>query len=134
VLENAVGNFDDTPDIEVVRYERAADGGHSIAVYKADGAVLWRLPVADSTVVSKLTVGDVDGDGRPDIVYSVFSLVCAINHAGAYRWCYDTLVGGVTRVDSRSRYPLFDFDGDGVAESSCRRIRICCSSMAPPAS
>lgn len=116
VLETAVGNFDDTPDIEAVRYERAADGGHSIAVYKADGAVLWRLPVADSTVVSKLTVGDVDGDGRPDIVYSVFSLVCAINHAGAYRWCYDTLVGGVTRVDSRSRYPLFDFDGDGVAE------------------
>ncbi|MBK7472842.1 MAG: hypothetical protein IPI73_21705 [Betaproteobacteria bacterium] len=116
VLEVAVGNFDDSPDVEVVRYERAADGDQSLAVYKADGAVLWRLRVADSTVVSKLTVADVDGDRKGDIVYSVYGLICAINHAGVYRWCYDTVIGGTTRVDSRARYAVFDFDGDGVAE------------------
>ena len=117
VLEVAVGNFDDTPDVEVVRYEHAADGGESLAVYKEDGTVLWRLPFDASTVVSKLTVGDLDGSGHPSIVFnSVYGLICAIDHRGLYRWCYDTVVNGVSRVDSRSRYPIFDFDGDGVAE------------------
>ncbi|MBK7473198.1 MAG: hypothetical protein IPI73_23800 [Betaproteobacteria bacterium] len=133
VLEIAVGNFDDTPDIEVVRYERAADGGHSIAVYKPDGAVLWRLPVADSTVVSKLTVGDVDGDGKADIVYSVYSLICAINHAGVYRWCYDTQwpasAGWIRGAAIRCSISM----ATGWRKSSCRQRRRYCSSMAPPA-
>ena len=117
VYDIAVGNFDDTPDVEVVRRERGANGTvASIAVYKQNGTLLWRLPVDDTTFGSKITVADLDGDGKADIVFSEGGLLCAINHLGVYRWCYDTVIAGVSRVDSRTRYAIFDFDGDGVAE------------------
>ncbi|MEO6927574.1 MAG: Ig-like domain-containing protein, partial [Casimicrobiaceae bacterium] len=47
--DTALGNFDDTPDIEVVRFESQPDP--ALAVYKSDGRLLWRLPFDPQTVV-----------------------------------------------------------------------------------
>ncbi|MEO7253572.1 MAG: PASTA domain-containing protein, partial [Casimicrobium sp.] len=116
VLEVAVGNFDDTPDIEVVRFE-TQPGGYFLTVYKSDGAVLWRLPFDFVTFIGKIVVGDLDGDGKADIVFNYGGLLCAIKHDGTYRWCnVADVVNGVLQVNSSTRVAIFDFDGDGVAE------------------
>ena len=116
VLEVAVGNFDDTPDIEVVRFE-TQPGGYFLTVYKSDGAVLWRLPFDFVTFIGKIVVGDLDGDGKADIVFNYGGLLCAIKHDGTYRWCnVAAVVNNVLQVNSSTRVAIFDFDGDGVAE------------------
>gem|GEM_PF-4996958 len=115
ILEVAVGNFDDTPDIEVVRFE-TQPSGYFLTVYKSDGAVLWRLPFDFVTFIGKIVVGDLDGDGKADVVFNYGGLLCAIKHDGTYRWCNYEVVSGVSLVSSRTRVAIFDFDGDGVAE------------------
>ncbi|MEO8344112.1 MAG: RHS repeat-associated core domain-containing protein [Betaproteobacteria bacterium] len=116
VHDLAVGNFDDTPDIEVVRYEGFPSGVQALAVYKSDGSLLWSIPFDAVTFVGKITVADIDGSGKPDILINYGVLLCAVRHTGVFRWCNTELESGVSLVDSRTRIPVFDLDGDGVPE------------------
>lgn len=65
----AVGNLDDDPDLEIV----AVDGGSDLVMFdikKADGPV-WRARVTGS-LVSSPVIGDINGDGKVEIVAGVY--------------------------------------------------------------
>ncbi len=119
-LWSGLGNFDDTPDIEVARLEgtpAGSGGGYRLAVYKSDGRLLWSLPLPATFYTGIPAVADVDGTGRPAIVFNVDGNVCAIDYQGNYKWCHDVgAPAGVSNIALGSRVQVYDLDGDGVPE------------------
>ena len=119
-LWSGLGNFDDTPDIEVARLEGSpagSGGGYRLAVYKSDGRLLWSLPLPATGQTGLPVIADVDGTGRPAIVFNVDGNVCAIDYRGNYKWCHDVgAPAGVSNISVGSRVQVYDLDGDGVPE------------------
>jgi hypothetical protein len=85
-------------------------------IYEHDGAVRWTAGVD-----AWPAVGDLDGDGVPEIVTVVNGGVVARNLAGEQVW-------GFTLTDGRGGPPtIADFDGDGRADvgvASAERYRV----------
>ncbi len=112
----ALGNFDDSPDIEIVSVEKPANGPAQLRVKKADGRVLWSMAIPTLTP-GHITVTDLDGDGKADILLNMSSDLWAIDHRGRVRWIHAMPCGDCYfRNGSNSRPMAFDFDGDGVPE------------------
>ncbi len=113
----ALGNFDDTPDIEFASIHLRPDLIAELVLRKADGRVLWRLPLPVTTP-GHISVADLDGDGKADILINVRNALWAVDHRGRIRWTHampclgDCAAGG--GWDSRAA--VFDLDGDGVPE------------------
>ena len=88
--------------------------GTTYTVFEADGAVLWSVPVNDSSShATGSTVFDFEGDGRPEVVYG----------DETHLYILDGLTGTVRLADpshtSRTlhEYPIVvDVDGDGQPE------------------
>ncbi len=110
----AVGNFDDTPDVEIVRLEAQGNNGVRLAVFKTDGSILWQLPFEAGS--GFLTVADVDSSGHPTIILNANQYVFAFDYQGKLRWIYDASVGGIQKLSSRASHAVFDLDGDGISE------------------
>jgi hypothetical protein len=120
-LALGIGNFDDTPDVELVLIEQK--DAVRLIVKKADGRVLWSLPLPTSNT-GHITVADIDGNGRPDVLLNVFfgdhAELWAIDHRGKVRWvhrlpCHPT-AGCNNQAFYYMRVAAFDLDSDGVAE------------------
>lgn len=109
-----LGNFDDTPDIEIVRMD---GGGFStlnrLGVFKADGTLVWSVPIASAGYVGIPAVADVDGSGRPAVVFNSGPILCAVDYRGSYKWCHDTSPNGIS---SGAGVQVYDLDGDGISE------------------
>jgi beta-lactam-binding protein with PASTA domain len=118
-----VANFDDDPEGEIVR----VDAGE-VSVVNHDFTALWG-PVPLSTRVGvgpggggPPTIGDFDGDGRPEIgvagagTYAVYDpdieLSADPQSNDGVLWSAPTIDGSSSRTGST----LFDFDGDGRPE------------------
>ena len=119
----ALGNFDDSPDVEMVYVENRQDLGlNRLVVKKHDGRELWSLPLpAQGT--GKITVADLDGDGYPDIVFGIelgaVSEVWAVDHRGRVKWIHsipNSDVQDYVRGTREGRIAVFDLDGDGLPE------------------
>ena len=119
----ALGNFDDSPDVEMVYVENRQDlGVNRLVVKKHDGRELWSLPLpAQGT--GKITVADLDGDGYPDIVFGIelgaVSEVWAVDHRGRVKWIHsipNSDVQDYNRGTREGRIAVFDLDGDGLPE------------------
>ncbi|MEO8305631.1 MAG: RHS repeat-associated core domain-containing protein [Betaproteobacteria bacterium] len=121
---NGLGNFDDTPDIEIVRLDRRASdspsGPKRLAVFKADGRLLWSTSLSGDTEVGLPTIADVDGSGRPSVVLIDSQSVCAIDYRGQYKWCHaegvSPLFAFANNLQTGIRTAVYDLDGDGVPE------------------
>jgi beta-lactam-binding protein with PASTA domain len=112
----ALGNFDDTPDIEIVSINKPQGRPVQLRVTKADGHVLWSIPIPTVTH-GHITVTDLDGDGKADILVNMSSDLWAFDHRGRVRWIHAMPCGDCYfRNGSNSRPAAFDFDGDGVPE------------------
>lgn len=112
----ALGNFDDSPDIEIVSVDKPQNGPAQLRVKKADGRVLWSMAIPTVTP-GHITVTDLDGDGKADILLNVSSDLWAIDHRGRVRWIHAMPCGDCYfRNGSNSRPMAFDLDGDGVPE------------------
>jgi len=120
---NAVGNFDDDPEGEVVSVRRG-----EVFIWEHTGELLEKvvLPSIDcgGNESGPPTVADFDGDGRPEIgtasadYYVVVDLDCVAMPMAA--GCDSRgILWKVTNQDCSSRATgssVFDFEGDGAAE------------------
>jgi hypothetical protein len=119
----ALADLDGEPGLEIVASERS--GQPQIVVYRADGSDLpgWPRDLLSAWNWATPSVGDVDGDGDPEIVvHDVSGRIFVWHHDGT------ELVDGdddpttdgvfVDRPDTwpKSSPALFDLDGDGACE------------------
>ncbi|ACY15828.1 VCBS repeat-containing protein [Haliangium ochraceum] len=116
----AVADLDGRGEVEIVA--RARDG--AVIVRAGDGAVLWRQPEGEMGTLGDLRIGDVDGDGLPELLAQECGC-CRINsgnsgfvygfgrgyEAAERRWTLPAIACGGTLAMA-----LADVDGDGRAE------------------
>ena len=117
----ALANLDATPDVEVLFLETTTNNLARLHAHKPNGTLLWTLtlPLVDpNEFFSHLTVGDVDNDGSPDILFNSDTTLYAIDRQGNVKRTATT--GSVPAIGSRvqfaTRHAIFDLDDDGVPE------------------
>jgi hypothetical protein len=66
VADVALVDVDADPDLEMVAANDSIDPGGTVAAFDADGTLLWTVPTPGAA--NDLAVGDLDGDGRDDVV------------------------------------------------------------------
>lgn len=99
--------------------------GNVIALRGDGSGVAWQANGPYGGPGNGIALGDLQGDGWPEVVTSGANNVCALNgQTGAQLWC----VPGLTPPDFASsgyNFPaIADMDGDGLAEVTVARIII----------
>jgi hypothetical protein len=118
----ALHDIDGDGKLDVVIGIDAHDGsaGGYLEVFRSDATRVVGFPKAiDQIVVSSPAVGDIDGDGRPEIVFGTGAFYPDRAHVVYALRCDGTNVPGwPVAVDGQvSTAPaLADLDGDGIAE------------------
>jgi YD repeat-containing protein len=91
-----------------------------LRAFRADGTLLWHFAVGRSTVQSSLSVADVDRDGSPEALFSVWADLFVIDSRGRLKWLRSFVNGSgtatIAHVSLPARYPVYDLDGDGLPE------------------
>ncbi len=111
----AAGDLDGDGIPEIV----ATSFNHNVTALRADGSVMWRFS-DDDTVLSGVAIGDIDRDGRNDVVmsgdasqnaaYDAGGNIVALSGEGRRKWTKH--VGQI----GQSSPVLVDINGDGKLE------------------
>lgn len=107
---NAVANFDADPFPEIV-----AVGAGSVWLMEHTGAVKWGpvgIPGGGATAGGPPSVGDLNGDGTPEIGVAGSTRYAVFTAAGTVLWQATTRDTSSFATSSS----VFDFHGDGAAE------------------
>ncbi len=118
---NESGAIDPTDMPVILIYQ----GGAVIALLGDGSGVAWEAPGAYGLAGSGIALGDLEGDGWPEVITAGSNKVCALNgQTGAEKWC----LAGLAHPDfatSGYNFPsVVDMDGDGLAEVTVARIII----------
>ncbi len=118
---NNSGAIDPTDMPVVLIYQ----SGAVIALLGDGSGVAWQTPGSYGLAGSGIALGDLDGDGWPEVITAGQSTVCALNgQTGQEKWC----LGGLKSPDfatSGYNFPsVVDMDGDGLAEVTVARLII----------
>ncbi len=123
VFRTAVANLDDTPDAEVVMLVGGGNGSlDSVQAYKSNGDLLWTFPLFNTNIWGRFTIADVDRDGYPEILFTLFDygssrdVLFALDHLGQVKWVRNFAVVPGTSISKEGRPAVYDLDGDGVPE------------------
>jgi hypothetical protein len=123
---SAVVDLDGDAQMEIVTLDDASANGTDVGLlqaWKPGGQLLWRVPLPRSTVVTKLSVADVDRDGRPDIIFGIFNTLWVVDQSGRIKWLRN--LSGATDgfgfqfaqgQGSGVTFPVYDLNGDGTPE------------------
>ncbi|MEZ4447921.1 MAG: hypothetical protein R3B09_00490 [Nannocystaceae bacterium] len=97
-----------------------------VIALKGDGSgPAWQTPGSYGTAGSGIALGDLDGDGWPEVVTAGSSQVCALNgQTGAQLWCLGGLVSPDFAGNGYNFPAIADMDGDGLAEVLVARLII----------
>ncbi|MCP4702093.1 MAG: hypothetical protein GY862_35325, partial [Gammaproteobacteria bacterium] len=108
--ENGVIDEHDTPAVIVLE-------GYSLAALDGKtGAVLWRNERSFRTYGVTPALGDIDGDGKPEIIaYLPERKVIVLNNDGTEKWISEAIFDEET-VLALSGPAIADLDADGQAE------------------
>ncbi len=131
VNDTAVADLDGDGQAEILflRSAGAATADRGLFIYTHNGTLLRHLPL-QTYWFTPMTIADVDGDGRSDIVFGAEGKVLALRDDGRIIWTYvvpdeapsDPIFGPLYtpategfRV-SNSAAQVYDLDGDGIKE------------------
>lgn len=83
-----------------------------------NGQVIWRLPL-QAYDTNSIAVGDVDGDGVPEMAINAHDRIFVVNADGEELWSYDTDAGGTGSVimadlDADGSYEVIGYGGFGL--------------------
>ncbi|HYY93624.1 MAG TPA: FG-GAP-like repeat-containing protein, partial [Pyrinomonadaceae bacterium] len=122
---SAVVDLDGDAQMEIVTLDDADANNTPVGLlqaWKPGGQLLWRVPLPRSTVVTKLSVADVDRDGRPDIIFGIFNTLWVVDQSGHIKWLRN-LSGAADNFGfqfggsaSAVTFPVYDLNGDGTPE------------------
>jgi len=118
--DNADGTIDalDVPDIVVVTFEppvlRAVSG--------ADGAELFSVTPPGLLSQSGVAIGDIDSDGKPEVLAHCNGAVCALGNDGALKWTSQAFASDDVGGFGYSPPSISDMDGDGNPEIILGRV------------
>lgn len=102
-----VANLDDDPEGEFI-----AISWDTVRAHDTDGSVLWGpLSIPTANIVSTPAIGDLDGDGMPEIVVAGGNQLWCLEHDGTTKW-----TAPVTDESGATGASIFDFEGDGQPE------------------
>ena len=88
----------------VVATKDAVEGRAYVHALDAELGVLWRTRVDAADIEHTLAVGDVDGDGKDEIVFTASENLYCIDHDGRIAWA----------LRGRSAWGGFDFHSDKI--------------------
>ncbi len=132
VNDTAVADLDGDGKAEIVHLRSSGESNvdnRGIFIYSHDGVLQRRIPL-QTYWFTPLTIADVDGDGRSDIVLGADGTVYAFRDDGRSIWAYKVppdvpsdpvLAPFYTQPSEPYRVAnaapqVYDLDGDGVAE------------------
>jgi hypothetical protein len=105
---NAVGDFDDDPEAEIVLVS-----GGQVWLLEHNMVVKWGpVAIPGGGAGGPPTVADYDSDGQPEIGVAGASRYAVFETDGSLKWAVVTQDGSSNRTGSS----VFDFEGDGAAE------------------
>lgn len=108
-----------TPEIIVASPEAGTEENSYLSAYRADGSILWQryLPIQKMVSTSPAT-GDLDGDGKPDIVVAWLphKVTAFRGTDGSELWTRDVRFERPTNEPIFSSPALGDVNGDGSLE------------------
>ena len=109
---NGSGGIDSQDLPHVVLYETG-----KVTAVRGDGSgAAWTTAKSDYGFEGSLALGDLEGDGWPEIITAKVSHVCALDgRTGVEKWCTD-VPPGTSCPYSYNNPSVADMDGDGVAE------------------
>lgn len=103
----SVANLDDDQKGEFV-----AVSWNTVRAHDTYGDLLWGpITIQTANICSPPAIGDIDGDGQPEIVVAGGNEIYAFERDGTVLW-----QNAVVDQSGASGASLFDFEGDGVAE------------------
>ena len=115
---DASGALDDNDMPIILLYQAGA-----VVALRGDGSgVVWQTNGAYGGDGSGVALGDLEGDGWPEVITAGYSDLCALNgQTGAQIWCVGLALGDI--ADFGYNFPaVADMDGDGLAEVTVGRV------------
>lgn len=113
ISTTAIANLDGQPDVEVIMVDNTRqDNITAVKAYKANGQLLWSVPTPSTTVWGNPTVADVNRDGFPEVMITVFNQLWVISHDGQLLWTSSIPSGD--NVDEGFRATAYDLDNTGI--------------------
>lgn len=107
-IDIAVANLDDDPFPEIVYLDRFAQ----LYVYEHTGVLKWG-PLDTGAGASLLTIGDVDGDGKAEIVVTADRNIAVVSRDGA---SIRSIPVPLSNGSNFGNTTIFDLNGDGKPE------------------
>ena len=103
----AVANLDDDELGEFI-----AVSHNTVRAHDTDGRSLWGpLTIPSANITSPAAIGDIDGDGEPEIIVAGGSELWALERDGTTKW-----TASVIDESGATGASIFDFEGDGIPE------------------
>jgi len=107
-------NADGTPDVVFAAFEGAGMGTEgAVVAVSGTGETLWSVRAPGGAVISAtsgVAIGDLEGDGSPEILVASWQGLVCLDHTGALEWKVEV------QSDDLAMPAIADLEFDGLAE------------------